>query len=137
MSGQMSPLDFVFPTEATLIAQDALGVTTDPQLARPITYRRYTGRTFTPSTGLWTPSYDLASLTAIRSILSAAEVAAAAGVYKTGDVRYLIAAATLAAAPDDDDQILTAEGDLFDLVRWDTDPVGAFYRLVMRQVKAA
>ena len=99
MSGQMSPIDFVLPDEVTMMRQDAAGVTADPQLGLTITYRSYTGRTFTPSTGSWTPIYADQVLRAIRNNLKASEIAASGGVYQEGDVRYLITKATLVAVP--------------------------------------
>lgn len=133
MSGQMSPIDFVLPDEVTLMQQDAAGVTADPQLGLTITYRSYTGRTFVPSTGAWTPNYTDQALRAIRNNLKASEIAASGGVYQEGDVRYLIAKAI--ATPGTDDKVEDSDGVLFDMVQWDTDPANLFWRLVMRRVK--
>jgi hypothetical protein len=135
MSGQMSPLDFVLPSEATLMAADAAGVTADPQLGLTITYRSFTGRTFDPARGTWTPGSTDQVLRAIRNNLSQAEIAASAGVFQSGDVRYLVTRATLLATPGTDDKIVDSSGNVYDMVRWDTDPANLFWRFVMRLVK--
>ncbi len=137
----MPPLDFVMPSEVALIQADAHGVVADPQLGVSITYRSYQSRTFTPSTGVWTPTYadqstivDGSPLRAIRSLINAREAAASQGIYQAGDVRYLITRADLLTVPGTDDRVV--EGAYtYDMVDWQSDPVSAFWRLVMRRVK--
>lgn len=133
----LPPLDFVFPSEATMIQQDAAGVTGDPQLGVPVTYQHYVSRTFTPSTGAYTETYTDHAVRAVRNNLSQAEIAASGGQYQSGDVRFLVPKAGLAVTPNSEDRIVDGDGAIYDLIRWDTDPVGAFWRFVMRVGRVA
>lgn len=132
----MTPLDFLMPTELALILQDAAGITSDPQIAQPITYKSFQGRTFVPSTGLWTSTFTDYSIRAIRNTLSAAELAVAGGQYQGDDIRYLIAQVDI-PEPQDDDLLVSADGSRYRMVGWDTDPINAFWAIVVRLVKSA
>ncbi len=120
-----------------MIQQDAQGVTGDPQLGVLVTYQHYVSRTMDPARGTWTEVYTDTSLRAIRNNLSQAEIASSGGQYQSGDVRFLIAKALLPTAPGSEDRLVDSDGAIYDLVRWDTDPVGAFWRLVMRVGRVA
>ena len=48
-----------------------------------------------------------------------------------------LAKAGLAVTPNSEDRIVDGDGAIYDLIRWDTDPVGAFWRFVMRVGRVA
>lgn len=126
-------VDFLFPSERLLILQDAADVTGDPSLGISVTYRHLTGRSFTPSTGAMTPTYTDTTLSAIRNVISAQQVAVSNGLYQMGDIRYLIERADLASDPGKEDQIVEG-GVTYGIVSVDSDPVSAFWRVVARRL---
>ena len=135
MSGEMSPLDFLFANERTMILADAAGVVSDPQLGQAITYRSYQGRSFVPSTGLWTSTFSEIAIRAIRHTMSAEELELSGGQYQGDDIRYLIAQAHI-PEPQDEDQVIATDGSVYRMVGWDTDPLDAFWAVTVRLVKA-
>jgi hypothetical protein len=129
-----APPDFLFPTEAAMIAADVVALAADPQgPGADITYRRFLSRTFTPSTGSYSPTYADLATRAVRNVVSAQQIAAAQGLYREGDIRFLIPRANLAAEPNKEDVIVQGAAS-YSLVQWDSDPVSAFWRIVARLV---
>lgn len=126
-------VDFLFPNERLLILQDVADLTTDPSVGVSVTYRRLTGRSFTPSTGANTPTYTDTALRAVRNMVSAQQVAVSNGLYQMGDVRYMIERAALTGDPIKEDLVVEG-GVTYGLVSVDSDPLSAFWRLVARRV---
>ena len=125
--------DFLSGEELTQVGADIVDLLGDTQISAAITYRRFTGNAFTPATGANTPSYTDTSLRAIRNAIPAREVAASEGLYKMKDLRFIIARAELSGEPTKDDRIVDGS-DTYDLVDWDSDPVGVLWRIVARKV---
>lgn len=132
-------LDFLTPSELAQIGGDVAALLVEPQVSVALTYRRYTGQTFTPSTGANTPTYTDTALRAVRVDVSAREVAAAGGLYRQGDVRFLVPRVVVAGVvalpiePAKDDR-LVVDGATYDLVDWASDQLGLTWRLVARGV---
>ena len=125
-------LEFVFPRELALMLNDVTTIFADTELAVSITYRSFTSRTFTPSTGAWTPTYTDTTIGAIRNELSLQEIAASDGLYQMGDLQFIIERATL-ATPSKEDRIVDGT-EVFDLIKWESDPLNALWRIVARKV---
>lgn len=126
-------MDFLTPSELSLILTDVRDLLADPQLRVSVTYRAYQSRTFTPSIGAVVPVYTDTVLGAIRNEMPVREIVASAGLYRTGDLRFIIERAALATEPNKDDHLI--DGSVtYDLISWDSDPVSALWRIVARQV---
>lgn len=134
----MSPLprtDFLFPEEQAQIADDMVAFFADPQFAGPITYRDYQSQTFTPSVGTVVATYTDYSLNARFNQMPDRQVVASQGLYQAGDLIFMIARSLLPVIPDKEDRIVTlSDGVTYGLVRWDSDPVFALWRIVARKV---
>lgn len=134
----MSPLprvDFLSGEELAQIADDILGVFADPQLTVSVTYRSFQSRTFTPSTGETTATYTDTVLRAFRQNVPTREIAASQGLYQQGDLRFMIARASLAQTPDKEDRLVDG-ANTYSLVSWDTDAISQLWRVVARLVAA-
>lgn len=127
----MNP-EFLFPSELALIQADVTTLFADTELAVTVTYRALTGRTFTPSTGAWTPTYTETVLGVIRNELSMQEIAASEGLYQMGDLQFILQRA-LVPTPSKEDRIVDGT-EVFDLVRWESDPLSALWRIIARKV---
>lgn len=127
------PLDFLMPSEVTLIASDLTSLFSDPQLSPTITYRSYVSRTFVPHTGAMTFTYTDYTLGAVRNEMPSREVAASQGLYRMGDLRFIINRSELSVQPNKDDQIVDGTRQ-YDLVSWDSDPIQGLWRIVARLV---
>ena len=131
-------LDFLTAAERELIKSDFHDLTTDPQVAVPLTYQRYTGRgAFVPGTGI-VETYAGSAITAFRAPISEFEIAESAGVYQVGDYRYLIEAASIGYGANTKDRIIDGAVTRF-VVNFDNDPIqgSVFYSTVARDVGSA
>ena len=117
-----------------MIAQDVVALAADPQgPGVDIVYRDFQSRSFTPSTGGYTPTYTDIATRAVRNVVNAQQIAASQGLYKEGDVAFLIPRANLPGEPNKEDVIVQGDGS-YSLVHWDSDPVNAFWRTISRLV---
>lgn len=125
-------MDFLFNYERALILQDAHDIfRTGPSVA--VTYRRYTGSSFTPATGAYTPSYTDTVTSAIRNAIPAREVQASDGLFRQGDLRFIVERAAITGEPTKDDRLLDGTR-VYDLIDWDSDPMEALWRIAAREV---
>lgn len=126
--------DFLFPEELAQIGVDVAGLVADPQVRVLVTYRDFASRTFVPSTGTTTNVYsDYASVGAVRNAVPTGEVAAADGLYKSGDIRYTFSRADVPVEPDVEDRIVDGAA-TYGVVAWDTDPIQQLWRVVARLI---
>jgi hypothetical protein len=125
-------MDFLTVGERALMQQDGTDLLANIRLAPPITYRSFVSRVFTPSTGATTATYDDTVLGAIKSDLSAREVAASGGLYQQGDLNFVILRAALAPAPGKEDKLLV-DGAEYDVRSWASDPINLLWRLIARR----
>lgn len=124
--------DFLLARESTLIGTDIAALLDDQQLSVAVTYKEYTGRTFTPTTGATTNAYTSTALRAVRTSLSARELAAGAGVYQAGDVKFTFARSDLTWTPQLQDRIVE-DGVTYSLVNWQTDILSMLWIVVARR----
>ena len=126
-------MDFLFPYERSMMLQDAHDLLADTQLSVPVTYRAFISRSFTPSTGGYTPNYSDTSLRVIRNALPMREVVASDGLFEQGDLRFIFDRASLVPEPTKDDRIVDGVK-VYDVIDWDSDPIAAMWRIVARKV---
>jgi hypothetical protein len=125
--------DFLSVEELAQIRQDVRDLFADSQIAVPITYRSFQSSTFTPGTGAYTKTFTDTALTAVRNMVPEREVAAGQGLFQAGDLRFIIARALLPTSPAKEDELVDGAS-TYNVVAWDTDPVGALWRVVARKV---
>lgn len=130
--GILTP-EFLTPNERALILSDITTLMADVEISRPVAYHSVQGRTFSPSTGTYTPIETVTAMRMVRNELSSQEVEASRGLYQQGDIRFLAERAAFAADPGKED-VIVDNGATFNLVSWDSDPLSAFWRIVARQV---
>ena len=126
--------DFLTGDERTAILDDVDELLDDTNLSVAITYRDFQSVTHTLTTGAYVTVYTDIALRALRSLLSAHEVAAGPGLYQMGDLAFLVAQAHLGVTPVREDRIVLG-ADTYELVTWTAGPIGATWRLVARRVK--
>ena len=124
--------DFITSRESTLIGTDVAALLDDTQLSVEVTYKEYTGRTFTPSTGATVNAYTSSTLRAARTTLSARELAAGTGIYQAGDVKFMFARSDLTLTPQLQDRIVI-DGVTYSLVNWQTDILAMFWFVIARR----
>lgn len=101
-------------------------------LGQEVTYRRRMATVFVPKSGTHVEAWEETELTAIPRIVSAAEVAHAAGVLRVGDQAFLIRTAELAERPSLSGQVMWG-AETYQLVAWDCRVQGRLYRIVGRR----
>jgi hypothetical protein len=127
---------FLTAGERAIIAADVVALIDDAQLSIAVSYGVYAGRSLNPATGAVTESRPVTSVRAIRNLLTAREIAAGAGLYQAGDVRFMLKAADLAARPKREDRLTsTADALTYEPVTWNLDPLGLIWNVVAREVK--
>lgn len=109
---------------------DLLG---DTHLSVPVTYRAFGGTTFTPSTGAATRTFTNTTLRAIRNAIPTREVVASDGLYRQGDLRFILQRAALPTEPTKDDHLVDG-AKTYDVIDWDSDPISVLWRIVAREV---
>jgi len=127
------PIDFLTPAERAVIIGDVEGLTTDTEVGVAGTFRKFQGRTFTPSSGASTSTFVDYPISSIETYLTTSEVRASNGLFQTGDVRLALARSLLAVEPNDEDRIVH-RGATYNLIHWNTDPLGIFWRIVCRRI---
>lgn len=125
--------DFLFGSELAQIRQDVTDLFADSELAVSITYRSFQGSVFTPGTGAYTKTFTDTSLTAVRNMVPEREVVAGQGLFQAGDLRFIVARALLPASPAKEDELVDGSS-TYNVISWDTDPLGALWRIVARKV---
>jgi hypothetical protein len=125
--------DFLTAEEQAQIADDVLGLFADAHLSVPITYRSYQSRVFVPSTGVTTITYSDTSVRAVRLEVPTREVVASQGLFQQGDLRFVIARATLPTTPNKEDRLVDGAA-VYSLVSWNTDALSQLWRVVARLV---
>lgn len=127
-------LDFLTPVELAQIAADVASLITDPQLTKLVTYRNFVSTSFTPSTGVQTPTYTNSSLRVIRNNVTTRDVAISNGLYQMGDVRFTFDRATFAAITPNREDLIVDDNESWKVVSWETDPIQKLWRIVGRLV---
>lgn len=126
-------MDFLTDDERALMFADVADLTTDGQLGVTLLYRDVGAPTFNPATGAHTANDVEYGAQAIRNEITAKEADVSGGQYQTGDVRYLVARATLPITPAREDRIVEG-GDTHEIIDWRSDPVGLTWRIIARKV---
>jgi len=116
------------------IQADAEALFVDARVIVPVTYRDFLGETFDPETGVKARTYTDLALNAIRNAVPAREVQAAAGLYATGDLQFTLVRRLLGAITPTRDDLLVDGTTTYDLISWDSDPLGLLWRIVARKV---
>lgn len=126
-------IEFLSTYERALIGADAVGLTTDTDIAVSITYRDLQSSTFTPSTGLQTPTYTDYAITAVQNDMPEGEVKASEGLYQMGDFKLIIPRSVLPITPNKED-VIVIDGVNYSIVSSQTDPIRLLWRLVARKM---
>jgi len=127
-------VDYLTTRESTDITNDVADLMDDTQVSRAITYRDYQSVSHTVSTGTYTPTYTDLSVRGVRTGLSAKEVAAGAGLYQMGDLRYFLAQSDLSATPTREDRIVDGST-TYEVIAWEADPISMTWTIIARRVK--
>jgi len=125
---------FMTARERDLIRNDAHALVTDAMMSFPATYRDFQGSTFSPTLGTSVDSYIDLSITVHRGSVSAEEIAAAAGLYQRGDVRFLVERSMLMIPPAREDRIVVGT-QTYELLDWASDPINALWAITARLVR--
>lgn len=126
-------IEFLSTAERTMMTADALGLTTDLDIAVAITYRDLQSTTFSPSTGAQVPVYTDYNITVVQNDLPEMEVQASDGLYQMGDFRLIIPRSVLAISPNKED-IIVIDGITYSIISVGTDPIRLLWRIVARKM---
>lgn len=125
------PAETLDPIELAQLRADADGLVQDSRTGISATYRRVSGRAFSPATGLAAYTETGTACTVWVGPLTAREVLAAGQGAKLGDVRILVAAEDV-AAPQIDDRIEVGAV-TYSVYRVETAPITTNHSLLCRR----
>ncbi len=127
-------MDFLSAEEKSLMVSDFPDIVTDPSIGGTITYRRYMSRgDFDPATGEVVDTFANQWIHAIRAPVSERQLQLSNGQYQTGDIRYMIKYADIAAPGKDD--LIVDDGKTMHAIDILTDPLRIFHSVICRNVR--
>lgn len=130
-------LDFLSPTELSLMRSDALDLLTDRQMSGSVIYRSFVSAgSFDPFTGQKTATYAGTWINALKVPVTEKELEASESKYQLGDIRYLIRVEEIRKIKKDD-RIQDAAGNNYFVVGEATDALGIYHSITTRNLDNA